>query len=46
MRQINLRQAPKLSPDLRARLLEIYREDIARLEMLIDRDLSAWLAGA
>lgn len=46
VRQINLRQAPKLSPDLRARLLEIYREDIARLEMLIDRDLSAWLAGA
>jgi len=30
----------------RTRLLEIYREDIARLEMLIDRDLSAWLAGA
>lgn len=31
-----------LPPDLRRRLVEAYREDIRRLEALLDRDLSAW----
>jgi len=43
VRQLNLREPPTLPDDLRARLLEIYREDIERLEALVDRDLSVWL---
>ncbi len=35
-------QAAKLSPELRQRLIEIYRYDILKLQELIDRDLSAW----
>ena len=42
LRQRNLRPAPSFPPDLRATLLELYREDISRLEELIDRDLSVW----
>ena len=42
LRQRNLRPAPSFPPDLRAQLLEHYREDIHRLEELIDRDLSVW----
>ena len=34
---------PQLSPELRLRMTEMYREDILSLEGLIDRDLSAWL---
>lgn len=42
-RQLNLKTAPKLPDDLRASLLEIYREDILKLEGLLGRDLSIWL---
>ena len=34
-----------LDPEVRAELMEGYREDILRLEELIGRDLSAWLNG-
>jgi hypothetical protein len=30
---------------LRAKLLDLYREDILKLEALLDRDLSIWLNG-
>jgi hypothetical protein len=33
---------PPLKPETRQRLLALYREDIARLETLIGRDLSLW----
>lgn len=39
----NLAAKPKLKPETRAELLDLYREDIQRLQDLIDRDLSAWL---
>lgn len=42
-RQLNLRTPPTLPDDLRARLIDIYREDILRLEELLERDLSVWL---
>jgi hypothetical protein len=42
LRQRNLIPAPSFPPDLRADLLDLYREDILRLEELIDRDLSGW----
>jgi hypothetical protein len=35
---------PRLSPELRKALIASYRDDILRLETLIDRDLSQWLA--
>jgi hypothetical protein len=35
--------APELDPAIHRRLIELYREDISKLECLIDRDLSAWL---
>jgi hypothetical protein len=34
---------PKLSPEVRSELMEVYREDILNLQKLIQRDLSAWL---
>ncbi|MGH3065768.1 MAG: sulfotransferase family protein [Gaiellaceae bacterium] len=42
LRQRNLRPAPSFPPDLRAALLDLYRDDIHRLEELIERDLSVW----
>jgi len=42
LRQRNLRPAPSFPPDLRATLLDLYQDDIHRLEELIERDLSAW----
>ena len=39
----NLSEAPPLEPEARGRLVELYREDILRLQDLIGRDLSAWL---
>ncbi len=44
IRQQNLEKPPPLDPDLRHRLTLPFREDILRLQDLIDRDLSAWLA--
>jgi hypothetical protein len=34
---------PTLSPELRKELIEVYREDILKLQDLIGRDLSQWL---
>lgn len=42
-RRLNLKTTPKLPPDLRAELIDFYREDILKLEELIDQDLSIWL---
>ena len=39
----NMVKPPPLSPELRRELLEVYREDILRLQDMIGRDLSAWL---
>lgn len=43
VRQQNLRTPPTFPADLRAELLDLYREDILKLEALLDRDLSIWL---
>ncbi len=43
VRGLNLRPAPKLPTDLRRELLKLYRDDILRLQELLDRDLSLWL---
>lgn len=45
MKNVNL-EKPPLSPEVRARLVDTYREDVLRLQALIGRDLSAWLAPA
>jgi len=37
-----MRPPPGLAPAIRARLLPRFTEDVARLEALLDRDLSAW----
>lgn len=42
LRQRNLSPAPSFPADLRAELLDLYREDILRLEELVGRDLSGW----
>jgi Sulfotransferase family len=42
LRQRNLSPAPSFPADLRAELLDYYREDILRLEELVGRDLSGW----
>lgn len=39
----NLTEPPPLEPEVREELIEVYRQDILRLEGLIGRDLSAWL---
>jgi hypothetical protein len=36
-------ESPPLEPEIRAELIEFYRDDILRLEGLIGRDLSLWL---
>jgi hypothetical protein len=43
IRQRNLETPPQFPADLRAQLLRGYREDILRLQDLIDIDLSGWL---
>jgi hypothetical protein len=35
---------PSLEPDVRAELIQIYRDDILKLQDLIQRDLSKWLS--
>lgn len=42
-RQSRIDARPKLSPETRRALTDGYREEIAALARLIDRDLSAWL---
>jgi hypothetical protein len=39
----NRREPPPLNPEVRASLLECYREDISRLQDLLQRDLGHWL---
>ncbi len=39
----NLGSKPRLAPETRDRLRQLYREDILQLQDLIERDLSAWL---
>jgi Sulfotransferase family len=44
VREVNLEEPPKMSPELRSRLLALYREDILSLEGLVQKDLSTtWL---
>ena len=45
VQQRNLVPPPKFPADLRADLLKLYREDILKLEELLDQDLSIWLNG-
>lgn len=42
LRQRNLTKPP-LSPKIRRQLIEIYREDITKLQDMLQRDLSHWL---
>lgn len=44
-RQLNLQTSPKLSQDLRAQLINLYKQDILELQELINMDLSIWLNG-
>lgn len=46
VRQQNQKKPPQFPADLRASLLDLYRDDIRRLEQLLDRDLSIWLPAA
>jgi len=39
----NLAKAPPMEPEVRGRLVELYRDDVARVQDLIGRDLSPWL---
>ena len=39
----NLGAKPTLSPEMRQKLISIYREDILKLQDLIQKDLSRWL---
>ena len=45
VQQQNLKPPPKFPVEVRAQLLDFYREDILKLEALLDRDLSIWLNG-
>lgn len=41
----NLKTPPRFPADLRSELLDLYRDDIHKLEKLLDRDLTIWLNG-
>ncbi len=43
LQNLNLEKPPSLSPKLRRKLVEVYREDTLKLQDLIQRDLSQWL---
>ncbi len=43
IRQSNLKKPPSLPPALRNELVRYYKEDVLRLQELIQRDLSGWL---
>lgn len=45
IQQKNQRAPQKFPADVRAELLDLYSEDIHKLEALLDRDLSIWLNG-
>lgn len=40
---LNLAAKPPYPPEVRQRLCDFYREDILKLQKMIDRDLSTWL---
>jgi hypothetical protein len=42
-RRLLLREAPRCPADLRERLRRVHREDVLKVQDLIQRDLSAWL---
>lgn len=42
--QLNLNAKPELSPEVRKQFCDEYREDILRLQDLVGREFSAWLA--
>lgn len=39
----NLEKAPPLAQDIRKQLIEVYREDILKLQELLQKDLTKWL---
>jgi hypothetical protein len=43
IRKRNVAKPPQMSPEIRAELTEAYREDILKLQDLLQRDLSGWL---
>jgi hypothetical protein len=43
LRSQYLVEAPPLAPEVRSELREAYRDDVLKLETLIERDLSGWL---
>ncbi|MBE9125329.1 MULTISPECIES: sulfotransferase family protein [unclassified Coleofasciculus] len=43
IRNSNLEKYPQLPPEIRQQLIELYREDILKLQDLLQRDLSKWL---
>lgn len=43
VQQMNLSATPKMPAEVRADLIQLYRDDILRLQTLIDRDLSVWM---
>jgi len=42
LKPYQLDERPKMEPDTRLKLLELYDPEITRLEKLLDRDLSHW----
>jgi hypothetical protein len=40
---LNMRRPPAMRPETRSRLADGFREDVAKLSQLLDRDLSHWL---
>lgn len=43
LRNRNLHEPPRTSPEVRSQLIESYKEDVLELQELIQRDLSKWL---
>ena len=43
LKKRNLQEPPPLTPEVRQKLIEAYREDILKLQSLLRRDLSNWL---
>ena len=44
LQRVNMIQIPPLSSELKSELTDIFRDDIQKLEKLINRDLSSWLS--
>lgn len=43
VQHLNLKKPPQLSLEVQRQLIEVYREDVLKLQNLIQRDLSKWL---